>query len=29
VLAYLRSTGFTIDYRVNIPDTGITVWRRH
>jgi hypothetical protein len=29
VLAYLRATGFSIDYRVNTPDTGITVWRRH
>jgi hypothetical protein len=28
VINYLRATGFTIDYRVNIPDTGITVWRR-
>jgi hypothetical protein len=28
VINYLKATGFTIDYRVNIPNTGITVWRR-
>jgi hypothetical protein len=28
VISYLQATGFRIDYRVNIPNTGITVWRR-
>jgi hypothetical protein len=28
VIDYLKATGFRIDYRVNIPNTAITVWRR-
>jgi hypothetical protein len=28
VINYLRATGFYIDYRVNTPDAGISVWHR-
>jgi hypothetical protein len=28
VIDYLRATGFYIDYRVNTPDAGISVWHR-
>ena len=28
VINYLYATGFHVDYRVNTPDSGISVWRR-
>jgi hypothetical protein len=28
VISYLKATGFFIDYRVNTPDAGISVWHR-